>query len=368
VPPDFFASPQHRFDWPALLGRSSAALGSLRIPSAAGARVLVTGAGGFIGSAMVRAFAASGAEQIMLLEIAEQPLFEIHAALTALGQNCVAVLGSVTDRQLLDELFRDHRPQLILHAAALKHAPLMEHNPLAAVATNALGTWTLTQAAEKYGAQSMLLVSTDKAVAPHSIMGAAKRVAEMVMLAPADANLRKTAVRLVNVIGSPASVADIFARQIAAGQPVTVTHPAARRYFFTLDETSGLLAEALATSIRGLLIPEPGEPILISELAQRMISASSSPGLPIVFTAERPGDKRDESLLSDHESLAGPATAHLQRVHSPITHDLEAQLHALAAAIAAHNPTETLRVVAALVPDYHPSVLLEDALTAAARP
>jgi FlaA1/EpsC-like NDP-sugar epimerase len=326
----------------------------------------VTGAGGFIGLEIVRVFAASGAAHIVLLDICEQHLFEVHAALTAQGypDRCTPILGSVCDRTLLDALFAEHRPQLILHAAALKHVPLMEQNPLAAIATNVLGTAILAEAAASHGARHLILVSTDKAVAPHSIMGASKRIAEQIMLAPSAA-LRKTAVRLVNVIGSPCSVAPLFAEQIARGGPVTVTHPAASRYFLTLDEVASLLAEAIdapEVQANALLIPNPeviGDPILIADLARRMIAASRR-DVPIVFTQPRPGEKRDESLVTPAESLGEPATPSLTRVVSPVAAGLAAHLKALESAVAARDRIETLTTVQCLVPDYQPSDLVRE--------
>lgn len=365
--PSDFPSPQQPFNptnWAEILGRSASPFEPLRIPSAAGARILVTGAGGFIGSEMVRAFAASGAAHIVLLDICEQHLFEVHAALAAQGfsDRCTPILGSVCDRNLLDALFVEHRPHLILHAAALKHVLLMEQNPLAAVATNALGTATLADAAAAHGARHFILVSTDKAVAPHSIMGASKRIAEQIMLAPSgrQSALRKTAVRLVNVIASPCSVGPLFAEQIGQGGPVTVTHPAASRYFITLGETGSLLAEAIGAEASGLLIPKPqvtGEPILIADLARRMIAASGS-GAGIVFTHPRPGEKQEESLIAPGESLGEAVAPSLLRVESHAVPNLAEHLQDLESAIAARDRAETLRLVQRLVPGYQPSYLL----------
>jgi len=362
VSSDFPVSPQFRNppSWAEILGRAPARSAELRISAAAGARILVTGAGGFIGSAIVRAFAASGAEQIVLLDICEQHLFEVNAALAAQGyaDRCTPILGSVCDRALLDALFAEHRPQIILHAAALKHVPLMEQNPLAAVATNTLGTAILAEAAESHGAGQMILVSTDKAVAPHSIMGASKRIAEQIMLAPSA--MKGTAVRLVNVIGSPCSVAPLFAEQIAHGGPVTVTHPAASRYFLTLEEVTALLAEAIDADATGLLIPTPevtGDPILIADLARRMI-ARSGRDVPIVFTQPRPGEKRDESLVAPAEIIGEPASPSLTRVKSPVAAGLPTHLQALESALTARDHAEVLRLGQRLVADYQPSELL----------
>lgn len=345
--------------WAELLERPMAAGGPGFFPEMQGARVLVTGAGGYIGSAMVRALAASGARELVLLELGEQHLFEIEAEMTAsgCGARCVPVLGSVCDERLLRGLFAEHEPELVLHAAALKHVPLMERNPLAALETNALGTWRLAEIAEEYGARGMVLVSTDKAVAPHSVMGAAKRVAELAMLRPSG--MRKAAVRLANVIGSPCSVGPIFAAQIAGGGPVTVTHREARRFFLTLDEVTALLGEALASEAAGVLIPDAGEAVSIAELAGRMIAASRR-GVEIAYTEPRPGDKLEERLLAENEREDGAATRGLRRVASATTAGVEEQMNALGAAVAARDARLALQALRTLVADYVPSqVLLE---------
>ncbi|MFZ0271653.1 MAG: polysaccharide biosynthesis protein [Acidobacteriaceae bacterium] len=343
--------------WAAILGRETEKSEPILIPQAAGRRVLITGAGGFIGSEMVRVLAASGAQQIILLDVAEQPLFTIDTEMTARGYGgrCVPILGSVCDGALLTAILDDHRPAIILHAAALKHVPLMERNPFAAVETNSLGTWRLAQTALEHGVEKTILVSTDKAVAPHSIMGASKRIAELAILAhPAFA----TAVRLVNVIGSPGSVGPLFAEQIARGGPVTVTHPAVRRFFLTLHDVVALLAQALLVApARGLLVPDTGDSVLIADIAQRMIAASGS-DIPIVFTELRPGDKLEESAISPRERLAGYAAPGLRRVLSPSSADLETHMAGVESAIAARDLPLLLRLVQTLVPDYEPGARL----------
>ncbi|MGD0367453.1 MAG: polysaccharide biosynthesis protein [Acidobacteriaceae bacterium] len=345
--------------WAAILGRKAATSGPTLIPRVAGQRVLITGAGGFIGSEVACVLATSGAGIIILLEIAEQALFAISAEMTArgYGDRCIPILGSVGDRALLAALFDEHRPQVIIHAAALKHVPLMERNPFAAVAINGIGTWWLARSAAEHRARQMILVSTDKGVAPHSIMGASKRIAELAVLAHPEF---ATAVRLVNVVGSPASVVPLFADQIAAGGPVTVTHRAASRFFMTLHEVVDLLAQAIAASARGILIPDPGEPIRIEDLAQRMIAASGR-NVPVVFTAPRPGDKLEESLVSSHERCDSYVASGLRRVIGPSVADLDAPIGALETAIATRNLPGLLRLVGDLVPEYEPSVLLRHA-------
>lgn len=347
--------------WAELLGRELHESAPAPIRHVEGARSLITGAGGYIGNAMARILAHSGASKIVLLDISEQALFQVTSELAALGyaNRCIPILGSVCDPALLSALFQEHRPELVIHAAALKHVPLMESNPFAAVATNSLGTALLAQMAELHGARRTILISTDKAVAPHSIMGASKRIAELAMLSPLVT--RGAVVRLVNVIGSPCSVAPVFAEQIARGVPLTVTDRRCRRYFLTLMEVAALLAQAInASSATGILVPDPGEPVLIEELARRMISASGR-RLPIVFTGLRPGDKLGESLLSERERFEGDATPGLRRIGSPPDVGLEQRLRALESAISSRDLPCLLRTVGEFVPGYTPSPLLRNA-------
>ncbi len=359
MPNHLAAAPRSKFtpNWPLLLGREPAFPHPILIPAVAGKCVLVTGAGGFIGSEIVRLLIASGATRIVLVEIAEQALFDVSSEIASRGHGdrTIPILGSICDRPLLEALFDEHRPGLVIHAAALKHVPLMELNPFAAVATNSIGTWLLAKVAAQHRAR-MILISTDKAAAPRSIMGASKRLAELAILAhPTFA-----ALRLVNVIGSPGSVGTIFAEQIGHGGPVTVTHPAARRFFLTLDNVMGLLAEAIGTeSAGGVLVPDPGHSILIAALARRMIAASES-SAPIVFTEPRPGDKLEESLLSPGEKYNGFATPSLRRVLGPPAADLDSAILALQAAVTARDLPSLLTSVKELVPDYEPSILLRE--------
>ena len=351
--------------WAEILGRGASDAGSFALPSVEGRRVLVTGAGGFIGAEMVRRMAAAGAERLVMLEIAEQQLFAIHAEMEdrGAGERSVAMLGSVCDRGLLASLFREWQPELVLHAAALKHVPLMERNPLAALETNALGTWRVAQAAAACGVEAMILVSTDKAVAPHSIMGASKRIAELAMLAHADGGgMRCAAVRLANVIGSPCSVGPLFLEQIGRGGPVTVTHPAARRYFLTLADVAGLLGEAMTCdAAEGILVPDAGEPVFIEDLARRLIAASGHTA-QVVFTELRPGDKLGESLVGPREQVDGAATPGLRRVSSPGADGLEPRMQTLEKAVAARDLTAAMRVVEELAPDYQPSAVIRESI------
>ena len=237
--------------------------------------MLVTGAGGYIGSALAKALAAARPAGLVLLDSSEHNLFGIHRCLEEAQIPHEAILGSVTDAGLLNRLLDRFRPRIVYHAGALKHVSLLELNPLAAVRENALGTYTLAQAAIHHGVRALVLVSTDKAVNPHSIMGASKRVAELTVAALSSGLCRMNAVRLGNVIGSTGSVGPIFLEQISRGGPVTVTHPEVSRYFISLHDTvEAILAAGAAECDGRILLPELGEPVRIADLARFLIGAA----------------------------------------------------------------------------------------------
>ena len=265
------------------------------------------------------------------------------------------ILGSVTDRPLLNDVFAMHAPRLVFHAAAFKHVPLMEEQPLAAIANNVFGTLAVVQSAAARGAR-VILLSTDKAVEPSSIMGATKRVAERIVLAAGG-----TVLRLGNVLATRDSVTETFAQQILRGLPLTVTDPAARRYFLTLDEAVNLLLIAAAEPGSGLLAPELTPPHYISDLAQ-FIARSLAPGrnFEIDFTSPRPGDKESERLWSAAETPRPASQDGLLSIHSPAlrTTTLDSGLTALRSAVESRHLAAALSHLTALVPDYKPSSLL----------
>ena len=309
-------------------------------------RILVTGAGGWIGSALTRALAEFAPSQLILLEAAERNLYEIDASLAS-AANHVSVLGSVSQPAVLADLLQRYRPQVVFHAAAYKHVPLMEQNPFAAIENNALGTSLLVQAALKSGTQQLILLSTDKAVDPVSIMGASKRIAELVVLA---AGMK--AVRLGNVLGSEGSIVPLFLKQIASGLPVTVTHPEARRYFLTTADAVTLLLHAVSAD-PGILVPDLGEPIAVETLARFLIQSMSSTAT-IAFTQLRPGDKIREALLSEIESYATSEDL-LRQVTSPCVAGLEEILQQLHKACQERSLERLLQAVMLAVPEYQPS-------------
>ena len=323
--------------------------------------LLITGAGGSIGSALALRVAPLAPPALLLLDTAESRLYALQQLWKASGiaGSMTPILGNVADRTLLDEIFTQHAPQIVLHAAAFKHVPLIEGQPLAAIANNIFGTLTLTRAAAAHGAR-MVLLSTDKAVQPASVMGATKRVAERIVL---DAG--GIVLRLGNVLATRDSVAEAFARQIALEKPLPVTDPAARRYFVTLDEAVNLLLIAAALpGTPALLAPVLPAPHYVSDLAHFLIrELAPDQEIEIDFTAARPGDKTAEFLWSSGDAaqpiLSGassqaPAIVSIQASQLPHA-QLASGLENLRAALHARNLAATLLHLRSLVPDYTPS-------------
>jgi len=337
----------------------------------AGKCILITGAGGFIGSALAGALAAGSPRLLVLLDNSERHLHELAVALQEPNSAPhEAILGDVCDVALLGEVLARYRPEVIFHAAACKHVPLMEKNPLAAMRTNALGTWRLlrafTGAAKAVRGAQLLLISTDKAVKPASVMGATKRVAEMALERMSRAGMTLQIVRLGNVLGSHGSVAPLFARQIARGGPVTVTHPEVQRYFFTLDETVEIIFRAAALPA-GAFIPALPLPLRIAELAERMIRAApraDSREVSIKFTALRPGDKLHEEFINEGELAAATADQQLSCVRGPQLDAarFDAAMLRLEAALEQRQLGPAIEILRELVPDYRPSAILLETL------
>ena len=293
-----------------LLGRKPARLDSERIASdLAGQVVLVTGAGGSIGSEICRQVASFGPETLVLFERSENNLYHIELELLKKfpGLDIVPVIGDVQDRGRIGSFMDLYRPSIVYHAAAYKHVPMMEMNPLEAVKNNVLGTRVAAEVAAKYGARKFVLISTDKAVRPTSVMGATKRAAERVFHAIEPNGTAFIAVRFGNVLWSSGSVVPIFEKQISEGGPLTVTHPEVARYFMTIPEATGLVLQAGSMG-RGkeLFLLDMGEPVKILDLAMNMIRLSGlEPGkdIDIEFTGLRPGEKLYEELLVDGEGM-----------------------------------------------------------------
>jgi FlaA1/EpsC-like NDP-sugar epimerase len=285
-----------------------------------GKRIMVTGAGGSIGAELCRQLALIEPEKLLLLERDENNLFEVHRELTRgrLDDLCVPILADITDTKEIDRVFREHRPQIVFHAAAFKHVPMMERFPAAAVRNNVFGTKNLVDASERRGVESFLMISTDKAVNPQSVMGATKRLAEIVVQsAAASSKARFACVRFGNVLGSRGSVVPIFRDQIARGGPVTVTHPEATRYFMTIPEAANLVLQAATKGKAGeIYLLDMGKPVRIIDLARQMIhlSGASEDVIPIQITGTRPGEKLFEELRADSEELSATTLRKVLRV------------------------------------------------------
>ena len=298
-----------------LLGREAIELDLGAIAGIAqGKTVLVTGAGGSIGSELCRQVLRFEPSRLLLVEQAENALFQIHRELCAEhGERLVPLIADVTDERRMDQIFAEHRPALVLHAAAHKHVPMMEWNPGEALKNNVVGTATVAELADRHRAERFVLISTDKAVNPTSVMGASKRVAEMYVQALASRSATRFAtVRFGNVLGSAGSVVPIFREQIQKGGPVTVTDPEMRRYFMTIPEACQLVLQASALGAGGeVFVLDMGEPVKIVDLARDLIRLSGlreGEDIEIVFTGMRPGEKLFEEIATDAEQA--DRTAH----------------------------------------------------------
>jgi FlaA1/EpsC-like NDP-sugar epimerase len=318
--------------------------------------VLVTGAGGSIGAELCRQIARVSPAKLVLVDNAEPLLFEIERELV--GERgfhaAAAVIADVKDTVKLRQVFDKYRPGVVFHAAAYKHVPLMEANPLEAVRNNTLGTRILADVAVEFGAKRFVLVSTDKAVNPKTVMGQSKALCEWIVETwghRADVSTRFVAVRFGNVLGSSGSVIPIFRRQIAKGGPVTVTDPEMTRYFMTIPEAVQLVVQAGAIGERGqVYVLDMGDPVRIMDLAEKMIRLSGKePGadVPIRIVGVRPGEKLHEELVGEGETVSpSPHEAILRVTREPVDAAwLDAELRGLARLV---EDGETLELVGAL--------------------
>lgn len=270
--------------------------------------ILITGAGGSIGSEMCRQLAKMQPKQIIILDICENGAYDVQQELKIAYGTELDVrieIASITNRQALEKVFCAYHPQIIIHAAAHKHVPLMEHNAVEAVHNNVFGTKNIIDLCEKYDAERFMMVSTDKAVNPTNVMGATKRLCEMLVLSASTyGKVKYTATRFGNVLGSAGSVIPLFKKQIASGGPVTITDKRIIRYFMTIPEASQLVLASGAMANNGeLFVLDMGQPVRILDLAENMIRLSGINGIEIVETGLRPGEKLYEELLVRTEEL-----------------------------------------------------------------
>lgn len=359
-----------------LLGRAQAELDRPAMAAmVSGSRIIVTGAGGTIGSELVRQISDFGPAEIALLDNSELHLYEIDLELAARHENIVrhTVMADVRDPIRIREIFTELKPDLVFHAAAMKHVPLVEINPCEGVLTNVVGTRNLADACIEFGAKAMVLISTDKAVNPTNVMGAAKRVAESYCQALDIQTMRQDGgatrfftVRFGNVLGSTGSVVPLFQRQLAAGGPLTVTHPHVTRYFMTTHEAVELVLQASAlgsaiTDTSGtIFVLEMGEPVRIHDLARQMIRLAGlryGRDIDIVYTGLRPGEKLYEEVLHASEELK-PTKARGILLAAPRTADyamLCRLIDELSKSAQSRNKERTLALIQRLVPEYEPT-------------
>ena len=350
-----------------LLGRDPVAPNQLLLGrTVVGKTVLVTGAGGSIGSELCRQIASIGPERLVLLEVSEFSLYqierEIRGACLASGRDIdiVPLLGSICDAALLSAVFDAWRPDTVFHAAAYKHVPLVEANPVEAIRNNVLGTLELVRAAAKAQVANFIQISTDKAVRPTNVMGATKRAAEQIVQAYASGPTNFSIVRFGNVLGSSGSVVPLFRQQIETGGPVTLTHRAITRYFMTIPEAAQLVLQAAGLAHGGeVFVLDMGEPVKIASLARAMIELSGltvrSPDNPdgdieIVEVGLRPGEKLFEELLIGD---APQATRHKRIMMAREGHlPLDALLDALTRLASTREPAHALELLREIVPDF----------------
>ena len=337
-------------------------------PGIAGQVVLVSGAGGSIGAELCRQILALRPRRLVLLERSEPSLYAIDQELRRslpTDVELVAVLGSAADSQLASRVLQEQAVQVVFHAAAYKHVPLVQANPLAGLANNVLGTLVLARAAARSGVASFTLISTDKAVRPTNVMGASKRAAELVIQALAQElpATRLAMVRFGNVLGSSGSVVPLFREQIAKGGPITLTHPEIIRFFMTIPEAAQLVLQAAVLARGGdLFLLDMGEPVRILDLAKQMVRLSGlslrdaqhpEGDIEIVCTGLRPGEKLYEELLIDAESEPTSHPLIYRATEGAIPPEqLWPQIEAMEAAIQRQDAAAALDVLAQLVPEW----------------
>jgi FlaA1/EpsC-like NDP-sugar epimerase len=330
-----------------------------------GQRVLVTGAGGTIGSELVRQVAALAPGELVLLDHSEYALWQIDLEIGETHPALLrrAVIADVRDAARIGAAFGEARPELVFHAAALKHVPMMEANPLEALLTNALGTRIVADAAREAGARAMVMISTDKAVNPTSVMGVSKRLAEMYCQAVDEAaGMRCVTVRFGNVLGSTGSVVPLFRRQLERGGPLTVTHPEMQRYFMTVREAVELVLQATVVAVAnghraGIFVLDMGRPVKILELARQMIRLAGlrpDEDIAIRFTGLRPGEKLHEELFHGEEPPVPTGHAGLLMA-TPRTADagvVGSTIDAIATACRAGRRSEAFALLNHIIPEF----------------
>ena len=359
-----------------LLGRQPVSLDLGPVASeVSGRTILITGAAGSIGSELARQLASFRPARLILFERAETPLYFINLEITRAHPqiDVIPAMGDVTDGNRVEHVIARFRPDYVFHAAAYKHVPMLETNVREAVRNNVLGTRNVAESAIRHNVRKFVLISTDKAVNPSSVMGATKRIAERILLGSTQCRTALTEFRVVrfgNVLGSDGSVIPLFQRQLAAGQPLTVTHPEVRRYFMTIPEAAQLVLQAavLPEAAARISMLEMGEPVRILYLAEQMIRLSGlTPykDVPIVFTGLRPGEKLDEELTSNVEATMPTVVEKIRLVDTDesdpelLAYGLD-RIDALVAVGTEHEVREGVRTLVPEYAEFTPRVPLAD--------
>jgi O-antigen biosynthesis protein WbqV len=331
-----------------------------------GARVFVTGGGGTIGSELARQCASMNPKSLVLFDSSEYNLYDADLTIRADFPNAQisSELGDVRDDIRITRALEEAQPDIIIHAAALKHVPLMEHNVCEAILTNVGGAVTTARAARSLNVRKFVFVSTDKAVHPDNVMGATKRLAELTIARQAQSSgYSVSMVRFGNVLGSSGSVVPLFERQIATGGPVTLTHPDVTRYFMTVEEASALVLQSAthdgSPGTASLYVLDMGEPVLIKALAEAMIRLKGLvPGrdIQIKTTGLRPGEKMHEKLTYNHEEVNGIGVEGVYKVASKqvVANDFDEKLDELLDHARQRRRDDAIRVLSELVPEYQP--------------
>jgi FlaA1/EpsC-like NDP-sugar epimerase len=326
-----------------------------------GRRVLVTGAGGSIGSELCRQIRSYGPAALYMLDHDESNLHGLQLEISgeALLDSDELIVGDIRDRARMRQIFATLRPQVVFHAAAHKHLPLLERHPCEGVKSNVFGTQQLVDAAVECGAERFILISTDKAAAPTSVLGATKRLAEMIVAGRAGAGTAVGSVRFGNVLGSRGSFLHVLAHQIAAHEPVTITDPDVDRFFMTVEEAVGLVLEAGAMAEAGeTFVLDMGAPVRIVSLVESYAAQVGATDVDIRFTGLRPGEKLNETLFSESEDRTPTAHPRISAARGvALPDDFPPQLGELYAAAEANASEEVRERLTRLVPGYTPPAL-----------
>ena len=331
-----------------------------------GKSCMITGGGGSIGSELVRQIAQYSPRKIIIVDIYENNAYDIQQELILKygdGLDFITLISSVRDYNKMEMVFKEYRPQLVFHAAAHKHVPLMETVPEEAVKNNIFGTYNVATLAQRYNADKFVMISTDKAVNPTNVMGATKRACEMIIqyMAQTTTHTEFVTTRFGNVLGSNGSVIPLFRKQIESGNPVTVTHPDIIRYFMTIPEAVSLVLEAGAMAKGGeIFVLDMGAPVKITTLAEnliRMYGKVPNKDIPIIFTGLRPGEKLFEELLMDEEGLksTGNKKIFIGNQIEINEEELLAKLDRLRKVSEKNDSESTVAILADIVPTFHHS-------------